>query len=167
MLSQYSAASTQTHTLHSESTHAFAPPRGVATRRFRQPIADIGHVKGWLHWRLLGASITRDARAAVQPENSGPFVLATAPIFLDPCSPGSSLLCLGNRIPSNQSLTRQSPVPPRRSTTSSCPPRNGRAVLRKEKWVWRLETCDDALCLGTAPHGCRSGWTSCKRSRLR
>jgi hypothetical protein len=103
----------------------------------------------------------------LQPENSGPFVLATAPIFLDPCSPGSSLLCLGNRIPSNQSLTRQSPVPPRRSTTSSCPPRNGRAVLRKEKWVWRLETCDDALCLGTAPHGCRSGWTSCKRSRLR
>ena len=38
----------------SDSTHDFAPPRGVATRRFRQPIADLGHMKGWLHWRLLG-----------------------------------------------------------------------------------------------------------------
>ena len=47
---------------HSESTHAFAPLREVATRRFRQPIADIGHVKGWLHWRLLGALIAGDAR---------------------------------------------------------------------------------------------------------
>ena len=32
----------------SDSTHDFAPPRGVATRRFRQPIADLGHMKGWL-----------------------------------------------------------------------------------------------------------------------
>ena len=38
----------------SDSTHDFTPPRGVATRRFRQPIADLGHMKGWLHWRLLG-----------------------------------------------------------------------------------------------------------------
>jgi hypothetical protein len=70
----------------------------------------------------------------LQPENSGPFVLATAPIFLGPCSPGSSLLCLGNRIPSNQSLTRQSPVSPSapiRHVLSSTSQRPRRAPKRK------------------------------------
>ena len=60
----YSAFSGIHSDSHSGSTHAFAPPREVATRRFRQPIADIGHVKGWLHWRLLGALTAGDARAA-------------------------------------------------------------------------------------------------------
>ncbi len=100
-------------------------------------------MKGLFHWRLLGAHLLRRRAGCLQPENSGPFVLATAPI-ISPCGPGSSLQCSGNRShPVNHSLVIS--VPPRRSTASARPPRNGLAVLRKEKWVWRLETCDGAF----------------------
>ena len=87
----------------------------------------------------------RRRAGCLQPENSGPFVLATAPIFLDPCSPGSSLLCLGNQsIPSNRWLThRPCPSAPVHHVLSSTSQRPRRAP--KRKWVWRLETCDGAL----------------------
>jgi hypothetical protein len=77
---------------HSESTHAFAPPRGVATRRFRQPIADIGHVKGWLHWRLLGALVTRDARAAYSRRIVAPSS-SLRPLFFSTRAAPAPLCC--------------------------------------------------------------------------
>ena len=116
---------------HSESTHAFAPPRGVATRRFRQPIADIGHVKGWLHWRLLGALTKGDARAAYSRRIVAPSS-SLRPLFFSTRAAPAPLCCAWaiESHPINHSLI--SPVPPHRSTTSSRPPRNGLAVLRKE-----------------------------------
>jgi len=102
-------------------------------------------MKGWLHWRLLGALTKGDARAAYSRSVVAPSS-SLRPLSFSPCGPGSSLQCSGNRIPSNHSIriTRQPPSL-RRSTASSPPPCNGRAVLRKEKWVWRLETCDGAF----------------------
>ena len=100
-------------------------------------------MKGWLHWRLLGALTKGDARAAYSRSVVAPSS-SLRPLSFSPCGPGSSLLCSGNRShPVNHSLIIS--VPPRRSTTSARPPRNGLAVLRKEKWVWRLETCDGAF----------------------
>ena len=111
----------------------------------------------------------RRRAGCLQPENSGPFVLATAPIFLDPCSPGSSLLCLGNRIPSNhQSITRSSAAlslrtgPPRPlvhlATVSPC---------SEKKMGLEVRDMRRCPCLSTAPLGCRSARAGCKRSRLR
>ena len=90
------------------------------------------------------------------------------PYFSRPVQPRLLSVVLGQSNPI-QSVTHSSvpsPSAPIHHVLSSTSQRPG-AVLRKEKWVWRLETCDDALCLGTAPHGCQSSWTSCKRSRLR
>ena len=39
-------------------------------------------MKGLFHWRLLGAHLLRRRAGCLQPENSGPFVLAAAPILL-------------------------------------------------------------------------------------
>ena len=48
-------------------------------------------MKGLFHWRLLGAHLLRRRAGCLQPENSGPFVLAVAPSLLMPVRPGSSL----------------------------------------------------------------------------
>ena len=99
----------------------------------------------------------RRRAGCLQPENSGPFVLATALTFLDPCSPGSSLLCSGNRIPSNhQSITRSSALslrtgPPRPlvhlATASPC---------SEKKMGLEVRDMRRCPCLCTAPLGCRS-----------
>ena len=76
-------------------------------------------MKGLSHWRLLGAHLLRRRAGCLQPENSGPFVLATAPILLVPARPGSSLWCSGNqshRI--NLTSLIISPLPADRSTAS-------------------------------------------------
>jgi hypothetical protein len=134
---------------HSESTHAFAPPREVAARRFQQPIAeiDIGHVKGWLHWRLLGALIKGDARAAYSRRIVAPSSSLWPILFSARAAPAS--LCCAQAIEShpitNQSLAHLQPCPsaPVHHVLSSTSQRSRRAP--KRKWVWRLETCDGAL----------------------
>ena len=91
---------------HSDSIHAFAPPRGVATRRFRRPIADLGHMKGWLHWRLLGALIKGDARAAYSRRVVAPSS-SLRPLFFSARAPRLLSVVLRQSISSNQSLTHQ------------------------------------------------------------
>ena len=95
----YSAFSGIHSDSHSESTHAFAPPREVAARRFQQPIADIGHVKGWLHWRLLGALITGDARAAYSRRIVAPSSSLWPILFSARAAPAS--LCCAQVIESH------------------------------------------------------------------
>ena len=142
----YSAFSGIHSDSHSESTHAFAPPRGVATRRFRQPIADIGRVKGWLHWRLLGALITGDARAAYSRRIVAPSS-SLRPLFFSTRAAPAPLCCawaIESHPITNQSLAHQPcPSAPVHHVLSSTSQRSRRAP--KRKWVWRLETCDGAL----------------------
>ena len=95
--------------------------RGSTTGSFRQPVAEIGQMRGLFHRRLLGAHLLRRRAGCLQPENSGPFVLATAPtcILLVPARPGSSLWCSGNqshRI--NLTSLIISPLPADRSSAS-------------------------------------------------
>ena len=128
---------------HTRNRLAFAPLRGVATRESSAASSRYRTYEGVAPLASPRRAHERRRAGCLQPECSGPFVLATAP-SLSPCGPGSSLQCSGNRShPVNHSLIIS--VPPRRSTTSARPPRNGLAVLRKEKWVWRLETCDGAF----------------------
>ena len=138
--------------MHSESsTHtrnrlAFAPLRGVATRRFRRPIADLGHMKGWLHWRLLGALLKRRRAGCLQPESSGPFVLATAPILLSPCAPAP--LCSARAIDPIQSISYRSSSAPCQPTG---PPRPVRSTAQrprrapKRKTGLEVRACDGAF----------------------
>ena len=119
---------------HSESTHAFAPPREVATRRFRQPIADIGHVKGWLHWRLLGALTKGDARAAYSRSVVAPSSSLRRLLFSTRAAPAP--LCCARAIEShpitNQSLAHQPcPSAPVHHVLSSTSQRSRRAPQKK------------------------------------
>ena len=91
---------------HSGSIHAFAPPREVATRRFRQPIADIGHVKGWLHWRLLGALIAGDARAAYSRRVVAPSSSLRRLLFSTRAAPAP--LCCAQAVNPIQSINHSS-----------------------------------------------------------
>ena len=118
---------------HSESTHAFAPPRGVATRRFRQPIADIGHVKGWLHWRLLGALIKGDARAAYSRRIVAPSS-SLRPLFFSARAAPAPLYCAWaiESHPINLVSLIISPMPADRST-ASCPIHRATASPCSEK----------------------------------
>ena len=140
---------------HSESARLRTTERGSTTGSFRQPVAEIGQMRGLFHRRLLGAHLLRRRAGCLQPENSGPFVLAAAPILLVPVRPGSSLWCSGTQshvtsISRHSSSTHhQSHASPPVHRLLSDPPRNGLAVLRKEKRVWRSEACDGAL--GSAP----------------
>ena len=108
-------------------------------------------MKGLFHWRLLGAHLLRRRAGCLQPENSGPFVLATARTL--GCLRAPAPLC---GAPANQSypidLTSRHHQPHARRPIHrvlSDPPRNGLAVLPKEKRDWRSEACDGAL--GSAP----------------
>jgi hypothetical protein len=116
------------------------------------------------HWRLLGAHLLRRRAGCLQPENSGPFVLATGPYSAQPV-PRLLSVVLRQSIPSNQShVTHHQPRASRPILRILCdPPRNGRAVLRKERRVWRLETCDGALVFAPPPLGRRPARASCKR----
>ena len=149
---------------HSESTHAFAPPREVATRRFRRPIADIGHVKGWFHWRLLGALITRDARAAYSRRIVAPSS-SLRPLPLDRAAPAP--LCSAQAIDLIQSITHSSAL-----SLRAVPPRPlvhlaAASPCSEKKMGLEVRDMRRCPCLGTAPLGCRSARAGCKRSRLR
>jgi hypothetical protein len=121
-------------------------------------------MKGLFHWRLLGAHLLRRRAGCLQPENSGPFVLATGPYSAQPV-PRLLSVVLRQSIPSNQShVTHHQPRASRPVLRIlSDPPRNGRAVLRKEKRVWRLEPCGGALDFAPPPLGRRPAGASCKR----
>ena len=134
---------TATHALgiihsHSESARLRTTERGSTTGSFRQPVAEIGQMRGLFHRRLLGAHLLRRRAGCLQPENSGPFVLAAAPILLVPVRPGSSLWCSGNHnLTSHQShathhLLVISPMPAHRST-ASCPIRRATVLPCSEK----------------------------------
>ena len=106
-------------------------------------------MKGWLHWRLLGALIKGDARAA----NSRRIVAPSSslrPLSFHRAAPAP--LCSARAIDliQSQSLTHQPcPSAPVHHVLSSTSQRSRRAP--KRKWVWRLETCDGALVLAP-PH---------------
>jgi hypothetical protein len=152
------------HSLHSESHPPFAPLRGVATRHVSATSSRFRTCEGVFHWRLLGALNKRDARAAysrriVAPSSS----LRPLPLWI--VQPRLLSVVLRQSIPSNQShVTHHQPraIRPVLRILSD-PPRNGRAVLRKEKRVWRLETCDGALDFAPPPLGRRPARASCKR----
>ena len=149
---------TATHALgiihsHSESESARlrTTERGSTTGSFRQPVAEIGQMRGLFHRRLLGAHLLRRRAGCLQPEIGGPLVLATAPTLLVPVRPGSSLQCSGNQSHVT-SISRHSSSAPCHPTGPPHPVRS--AVQRsrrapKEKRVWRSEACDGAL--GSAP----------------
>ena len=86
---------TATHVLrighsHSGSTHAFAPLRGVATRESSATSSRYRTYEGVAPLAPPRRAHYRRRAGCLQPENSGPFVLATAPI-ISPCGPGFSL----------------------------------------------------------------------------
>jgi hypothetical protein len=153
----YSAFSGIHSDSHSGSAHAFAPPREVATRRFRQPIADIGHVKGWLHWRLLGALIAGDARAAYSRRVVAPSSSLRRLLFSTRAAPAP--LCRARAINPIQSVTHSSALslhtgPPHVHILLSTAQRPCRAPQKKMGLEVRdMRRCP---CLGTAPLGCRS-----------
>ena len=127
---------------HTRNRLAFAPPRGVA----EHGDFNIGHVKGWLHWRLLGALIKGDARAAYSRRVVAPSSSLRPVLFSTRVAPAP--LCCAWAIESHpitsQSLTHQPcPSAPVHHVLSSTSQRSRRAP--KRKWVWRLETCDGAL----------------------
>ena len=77
------------------------------------------------HWRLLGAHLLRRRAGCLQPENSGPFVLAAAPICSCLCAPAPLCGAPAINLTSRQShathhLLVISPMPAHRSS-ASCP----------------------------------------------
>ena len=127
---------TATHALgiihsHSESARLRTTTRGSITGRFRQPIAEIGRMKGLFHWRLLGAHLhlLRRRAGCLQPENSGPFVLATARTLGCLCAPAP--LCVVLR-PINliRSISRHASSAPRQPTG---PPRPVRSATQRSR----------------------------------
>ena len=113
-------------------------------------------MKGLFHWRLLGAHLLRRRAGCLQPENSGPFVLATGPYSAQPV-PRLLSVVLGQSIPSNQSHVTLiiSPVPADRSS-ASCPILHATVAPCSQKKTG-LEVRDVRRCprLCTAPLGRR------------
>ena len=101
----------------------------------------------------------------LQPESSGPFVLAMARTLLNPCSPGSSLLCSGNRIPANhQSITHSSALslrtgPPRpsflRVSPSCTSPFTASPLTHQDAASDRARLVADKLANGREPREAR------------
>ena len=133
---------TATHALgiihsHSESARLRTTERGSTTGSFRQPVAEIGQMRGLFHRRLLGAHLLRRRAGCLQPENSGPFVLAAAPICSCLCAPAPLCGAPAINLTSHQShvthhLLIISPMPAHRST-ASCPIRRATVLPCSEK----------------------------------
>ena len=130
----HSESSTQ-HS-HSESARLRTTTRGGITGRFRQPIADNRTYEGVVPLAPPRRAPVKETRGLpIQPENSGPFVLATARTL--GCLRAPAPLC---GAPANQShpidLTSRHHQPHARRPVHrvlSDPPRNGLAVLPKRK----------------------------------
>ena len=133
---------TATHALgiihsHSESARLRTTERGSTTGSFRQPVAEIGQMRGLFHRRLLGAHLLRRRAGCLQPENSGPFVLAAAPICSCLCAPAPLCGAPAINLTSRQShathhLLIVSPMPAHRSA-ASCPVRRATVLPCSEK----------------------------------
>ena len=109
----------------------FTPLRGVATRRVSATSSRFRTCEGVLHWRLLGALIEGDARAAYSRRVVAPSS-SLRPLPRERAAPDP--LCSARAIDliQSQSLThRPCPSAPVHRILSD-PPCNGRAVLRKE-----------------------------------
>ena len=161
---------TATHALgiihsHSESARLRTTERGSTTGSFRQPVAEIGQMRGLFHRRLLGAHLLRRRAGCLQPEIGGPLVLATAPTLLVPVRPGSSLQCSGSQshissISHHSSSAPCHPTGPPRPVRSAAQ-RSRRAPKRKTGLEVRGVRRCPWLC--TAPLGRRPVRASCNR----
>ena len=128
--------------------------RGSSAREMSATSSRYRTYEGVLHWRLLGALIKGDARAAysrriVAPSSSLRRVLS------DACAPRLLSVVLRPINLIDRSISRHviiSPTPADRST-ASCPIRRATVspCFRKEKRVWRSEACDGALS-SAPPH---------------
>ena len=150
---------------HSGSTHAFAPLRGVATRESSATSSRYRTYEGVAPLAPPRRAHYRRRAGCLQPENSGPFVLATARTL--GCLRAPAPLC---GAPANQSypidLTSRHHQPHARRLVHrvlSDPPRNGLAVLPKRKTGLEVRGVRRCPWLCTAPLGRRPARASCNR----
>ena len=122
---------------HTRNRLAFAPLRGVAAREMSAASSRYRTYEGVAPLAPPRRAHYRRRAGCLQPENSGPFVLAAAPICSCLCAPAPLCGAPAINLTSRQShathhLLIISPMPAHRST-ASCPIRRATVLPCSEK----------------------------------
>ena len=138
--------------------------RGSSTREMSAASSRYRTYEGVLHWRLLGALIKGDARAAYSRRIVAPSS-SLRPLSSARAAPAP--LCSAQAIDLIQSITHSSAL-----SLRAVPPRPlvhlaAASPCSEKKMGLEVRDMRRCPCLSTAPLGCRSARAGCKRSRLR